>query len=220
MLADNPGASKPPCLAACSLRSGAPPSVHRRQCAPQGFAEAAAHEIARSPRPALRHRAQQILAQGAHDALVHFRARCARSPARCSRSPTTSAFSPRAARGLAELILPENELGSSIMPGKVNPTQAEALTMIAAGHGQRCRGWYGGAGGTLRDERSTSRSSSTTSCNRSQSCPIYARISALSLSRALDRKRIARYVEDPLMLRTALAPVIATTAPPKSPITR
>ena len=34
--------------------------------------------------------------------------------------------------GLGELILPENEPGSSIMPGKVNPTQAEAMTMVAA----------------------------------------------------------------------------------------
>src|SRR5262249_50081565 len=34
--------------------------------------------------------------------------------------------------GLAELRLPENEPGSSIMPGKVNPTQVEALTMVAA----------------------------------------------------------------------------------------
>jgi fumarate hydratase class II len=34
--------------------------------------------------------------------------------------------------GLGELVLPENEPGSSIMPGKVNPTQAEALTMVAA----------------------------------------------------------------------------------------
>ena len=33
--------------------------------------------------------------------------------------------------GLGEIILPENEPGSSIMPGKVNPTQCEALTMIA-----------------------------------------------------------------------------------------
>jgi fumarate hydratase class II len=40
------------------------------------------------------------------------------------------ASGPRA--GLAELRLPENEPGSSIMPGKVNPTQAEALTMVAA----------------------------------------------------------------------------------------
>lgn len=34
--------------------------------------------------------------------------------------------------GLGELSLPENEPGSSIMPGKVNPTQCEALTMLAA----------------------------------------------------------------------------------------
>lgn len=34
--------------------------------------------------------------------------------------------------GLGELILPENEPGSSIMPGKVNPTQCEALTMLCA----------------------------------------------------------------------------------------
>src|SRR3546814_1693662 len=34
--------------------------------------------------------------------------------------------------GLGELILPANEPGSSIMPGKVNPTQAEALTQVAA----------------------------------------------------------------------------------------
>ncbi|MEE6475289.1 hypothetical protein FKM82_010686 [Ascaphus truei] len=34
--------------------------------------------------------------------------------------------------GLGELILPENEPGSSIMPGKVNPTQCEAVTMVAA----------------------------------------------------------------------------------------
>lgn len=38
--------------------------------------------------------------------------------------------SPRS--GLGELILPENEPGSSIMPGKVNPTQCEMLTMVAA----------------------------------------------------------------------------------------
>jgi fumarate hydratase class II len=32
--------------------------------------------------------------------------------------------------GLGELVIPENEPGSSIMPGKVNPTQCEALTMV------------------------------------------------------------------------------------------
>src|SRR5687768_7889828 len=34
--------------------------------------------------------------------------------------------------GIGELVLPENEPGSSIMPGKVNPTQSEAITMVAA----------------------------------------------------------------------------------------
>lgn len=34
--------------------------------------------------------------------------------------------------GIAELHIPDNEPGSSIMPGKVNPTQCEALTMVAA----------------------------------------------------------------------------------------
>ena len=34
--------------------------------------------------------------------------------------------------GLGELLLPENEPGSNIMPGKVNPTQCEALTMVCA----------------------------------------------------------------------------------------
>src|SRR5690554_7477311 len=34
--------------------------------------------------------------------------------------------------GIGEILIPENETGSSIMPGKVNPTQCEALTMVAA----------------------------------------------------------------------------------------
>jgi len=48
----------------------------------------------------------------------------------CSRSPTISACWARSAFRLGELILPENEPGSSIMPGKVNPTQCEAMTMV------------------------------------------------------------------------------------------
>jgi fumarate hydratase class II len=48
-------------------------------------------------------------------------------PSRNSRSSSLGS-GPRS--GLGELILPENEPGSSIMPGKVNPTQSEALTMV------------------------------------------------------------------------------------------
>ena len=41
------------------------------------------------------------------------------------------ACGPRA--GIGEILIPEKEPGSSIVPGKVNPTQAEALTMVAVG---------------------------------------------------------------------------------------
>ncbi len=55
---------------------------------------------------------------------------------------------PRA--GFAELVLPENEPGSSIMPGKVNPTQCEALTMIAVQvMADDVAVGFGGAGGYL-----------------------------------------------------------------------
>jgi fumarate hydratase, class II len=55
---------------------------------------------------------------------------------------------PRA--GFAELLISENEPGSSIMPGKVNPTQAEALTMIAVQvMANDVAVGFGGAGGYL-----------------------------------------------------------------------
>ena len=88
----------------------------------------------RDHRPALHHRAQQVRGPGRprrHG--VQPRRASTRWPPRCSRSPTTSASWARGPRsGLGELALPENEPGSSIMPGKVNPTQCEALTMVCA----------------------------------------------------------------------------------------
>jgi len=70
--------------------------------------------------------------QGAHDALVQFSGSLrtlAVSLYKIANDIRLMSCGPRA--GFAELILPENEPGSSIMPGKVNPTQAEALAMIA-----------------------------------------------------------------------------------------
>ena len=58
--------------------------------------------------------------------------------------------------GFGELILPENEPGSSIMPGKVNPTQCEALTMVCAG----CS-----AIDTTIDRRRRARASSSSTCS-------------------------------------------------------
>jgi fumarate hydratase class II len=71
--------------------------------------------------------------QGAHDALVHLSATLktlAVSLYKIANDIRLLSCGPRA--GLYELIIPSNEPGSSIMPGKVNPTQCEALAMIAA----------------------------------------------------------------------------------------
>ena len=75
----------------------------------------------------------QFEALAAHDALVE--AHGALNVVACSLMKIANdirylASGPRC--GLGELSLPENEPGSSIMPGKVNPTQCEALTMVAA----------------------------------------------------------------------------------------
>jgi len=70
--------------------------------------------------------------QGSHDALVHLSGclkTLANSLYKIACDIRLLACGPRA--GLGELILPANEPGSSIMPGKVNPTQCEALTMVA-----------------------------------------------------------------------------------------
>ncbi len=69
----------------------------------------------------------------AHDAMVFMSGAVATVAGACYKIANDIRFlgsGPRS--GLGELILPENEPGSSIMPGKVNPTQAEALTQVAA----------------------------------------------------------------------------------------
>jgi fumarate hydratase class II len=98
-----------------------------------GFAEAAAAEIATLTRLPFISAPNKFTVQGSHDALVQlsgsFRT-LAVSLYKIANDIRLMACGPRA--GFAELILPENEPGSSIMPGKVNPTQAEALTMVCA----------------------------------------------------------------------------------------
>lgn len=69
----------------------------------------------------------------AHDALVYVHGAlktCATALMKIANDIRMLASGPRA--GIGEIIIPANEPGSSIMPGKVNPTQAEALTMICA----------------------------------------------------------------------------------------
>jgi fumarate hydratase, class II len=115
---------------------------------------------------------------------------------------------PRA--GFAELLIPENEPGSSIMPGKVNPTQAEALTMIAVQvMANDVAVGFGGAGGYL--EMNVYKPLMI--ANLTQSITILAdgctnfREFLVEGTRP-NLKKIAEYVDRSLMLVTALSPVI------------
>jgi fumarate hydratase class II len=98
-----------------------------------GFAESAAAEIARLTGLPFASAPNKFAVQGAHDALVQFSGTMrtlAVSLFKIGNDIRLLSCGPRT--GFAELAIPENEPGSSIMPGKVNPTQAEALTMVAA----------------------------------------------------------------------------------------
>jgi len=99
----------------------------------KGFAEKVAAEIASITGLPFVTAPNQFEALAAHDAMVMFSGALktvAASMFKIANDMRLLGSGPRS--GLGELILPENEPGSSIMPGKVNPTQAEALTMVCA----------------------------------------------------------------------------------------
>jgi fumarate hydratase, class II len=96
------------------------------------FGEAAARKIAAETRQPFVSAPNKFAALSAHDAMVNISA-ALRTLAgvlmKIANDVRWYACGPRA--GFAELKIPENEPGSSIMPGKINPTQCEALTMVA-----------------------------------------------------------------------------------------
>jgi fumarate hydratase class II len=97
-----------------------------------GFDQSAAAEIATLTQLPFVSAPNKFAVQGAHDALVQLSGSLrtlAVSLYKTANDIRLMSCGPRA--GFAELIIPSNEPGSSIMPGKVNPTQAEALAMIA-----------------------------------------------------------------------------------------
>ena len=101
--------------------------------APQGFAGAFAKEVANLTRLAFTSAPNKFAELAAHDTLVELSGVLnviAVSLSKIANDIRLLASGPRC--GLGELKLPENEPGSSIMPGKVNPTQCEMLTMVAA----------------------------------------------------------------------------------------
>jgi fumarate hydratase class II len=99
--------------------------------APVGFAEAVAAKIAAITGLAFTSAPNKFEALAAHDAMVFSHGAINTVAASLFKIANDIRFlgsGPRA--GLGELSLPENEPGSSIMPGKVNPTQCEALTQV------------------------------------------------------------------------------------------
>jgi len=101
--------------------------------APRGFDKLVAAKIAEITGLAFKTAPNKFEALAAHDAMVMSHGAIATTAAGLFKIANDIRFlgsGPRA--GLGELALPENEPGSSIMPGKVNPTQCEALTQVCA----------------------------------------------------------------------------------------
>jgi fumarate hydratase class II len=146
-----------------------------------------------------------------HDALVFFHGALetvAVSLHKIANDIRFLASGPRS--GLGELILPENEPGSSIMPGKVNPTQAEALTMIAARVvGNQATVAFAGAQGHF--ELNVYKPAIATAvlqsiCLLSDGARSFTDRCVVGIR--ADEGRIADLMQRSLMLVTALAPVI------------
>jgi fumarate hydratase class II len=176
-----------------------------------GFAEAAATEIARLSGLPFVTAPNKFTVQGAHDALVQlsgtFRT-LAVSLYKIGNDIRLMSCGPRA--GFAELEIPENEPGSSIMPGKVNPTQAEALTMIAVQvMANDVAVGFGGASGYL--EMNVYKPLMIFNLTHSitimtDGCTNFRKFLVEGTKPNL--KKIKEYVDRSLMLVTALAPVI------------
>ena len=176
-----------------------------------GFAENATAEIARLTKLPFVSAPNKFAVQGAHDALVQLSGTLrtlAVSLYKIANDIRLLSCGPRA--GFAELQIPENEPGSSIMPGKVNPTQAEALAMIAVQvMANDVAVGFGGASGDL--EMNVYKP--LLIHNLAQSIALLAD-GCTNFRRFLiegtepNRKQIAQHVERSLMLVTALVPVI------------
>jgi fumarate hydratase class II len=176
-----------------------------------GFAEAAAAEIAKLTGLPFVSAPNKFTVQGSHDALVQLSGTLrtlAVSLYKIANDIRLMSCGPRA--GFHELLIPENEPGSSIMPGKVNPTQAEALTMIAVQvMGNDVAVGFGGAGGYLemnvyKPLMIANIAGSITIL--SDGCTNFRKFLVEGTKPNL--KKIKEYLDRSLMLVTALAPVI------------
>jgi len=176
-----------------------------------GFAEAVASEIGKLTKLPFVTAPNKFTVQGAHDGLVQLSGTLrtlAVSLYKIANDIRLMSCGPRA--GFAELKIPENEPGSSIMPGKVNPTQAEALAMVAVQvMANDAAVGFGGAGGYL--EMNVYKPLIIFNVTHSvtimtDSCTNFRKFLVEGTKPNL--KKINQYVEESLMLVTALSPVI------------
>jgi fumarate hydratase class II len=179
--------------------------------APPEFGEAAAVEIAKLTSLPFVSAPNKFTVQGAHDALVQLSGTLrtlAVSLYKIANDIRLMSCGPRA--GFGELSIPENEPGSSIMPGKVNPTQAEALTMISVQvMANDVAVGFGGAGGYL--EMNVYKPLIIFNITHSiailtDGCTNFRKFLVEGTKPNL--KKIEEYVGRSLMLVTALSPVI------------
>jgi fumarate hydratase class II len=177
----------------------------------KGFAQAAIKAIAELTGLPFVSAPNKFAVQGAHDAIVMTSGvlkTVAVSLYKIANDIRLLGSGPRC--GLQELLIPANEPGSSMMPGKVNPTQAEAMTMVAVQvMGFDAAVAFAGAGGHL--EMNACKPLMAFDVLRSirlisDACNSFAEFLVKDL---LPRRRqIDAYVSRSLMLVTALAPVI------------
>ena len=175
------------------------------------FAERAAKKISELTGLPFRSHPNKFAALSAHDEIVFAQGALetlAASFMKISNDIRWLASGPRC--GLGELVIPENEPGSSIMPGKVNPTQCEAMTMVAAQvHGATAAVGFAGSQGNFE-------------LNVFKPVIIYNFLHSVTLIAdachgfveymvmgiEVDREKVDYYVKNSLMLVTALAPKV------------
>jgi fumarate hydratase, class II len=179
--------------------------------APEGFDDLCAARIAEITGLPFRAAGNKFAALAAHDGVVFMSgafATLAASLMKIANDIRWLGSGPRA--GIGELRLPENEPGSSIMPGKVNPTQAEAMTMVCCQvFGNDTAIKVGGSQGNFElnvFKPVLIKNLLHSAVLMADSCRNFREFCVAGLEP--DRERIADLVQQSLMLVTALAPHI------------
>jgi fumarate hydratase, class II len=179
--------------------------------APAGFGDLAAHKIAEETGYEFISARNKFAALSAHDAMVALSAALrtlAGALMKIANDVRWYASGPRA--GIGEIRIPDNEPGSSIMPGKINPTQCEALTMVAVQvFGNDHAVAFAGSQGNfqLNVFKPVILHNVLVSMELlADGCRSFARRCATGIEP--NRKRIAEHLQSALMLVTALNPHI------------